>query len=385
MKAQQLLRVVLTGGGTGGHTFPLIATSRALKSLALKKNFFLELRYFGGDDFSLKEFEKENIPLTKIHSGKFHRFFDLKNFLSPFKIILGILEALWHLFWFMPDVCLSKGGYGAIPVVFACWLYRIPVVCHESDILPGLATRITAHFAKKIALSFKESEKFFKEKETILVGNPTRFEVSDLASKTKEELKKLAQQEFNLRKEKKLLTIIGGSQGAQALNSFILNLLPELLPEIEIIHQVGIRNLEEIKKEVEFILEEFLETQRNLYHLFGFLEERRYYLALAGADLVLSRAGSGAIFDLAICQTPSILVPFPYASGDHQKKNAYCYASYNACLVIEEENLLTHLVVRQIKELINNRKRLQEMQEGAKKFATPLASRKLAQLVIDSL
>ena len=380
---KKILRVVFCGGGTGGHTFPLIAVARALKKLSQENNFKLDLRYFGPDLFSIEEFFKEGISSQKIHSGKFNRFFDLKNFLSPFKIFFGIIECLWHLFWFMPDVCLSKGGYGSIPVVFVCWLYRIPIICHESDSIPGLATKITSKFAKKIAISFQKTKKYFKEKEVILTGNPTRFEVSDLNQLSKETLKKQAQKEFGLKEGKKLLVVIGGSQGAQPLNSFLLDILPELLPDIEIIHQVGKNNLEEIKKESEIVLEEFLEIEKKLYHLFGFLEERKYYLALSGADLVLSRAGAGAIFDLAICRTPSILVPFPYAAGNHQKYNAYEYAKYGGAIVIEQENLLPHLLIYQIKELIFNKNKLEKMQQGAKNFATPEAAKKIAKEIYE--
>ena len=380
---KKILRVVFCGGGTGGHTFPLIAVARALKKLSQENNFKLDLRYFGPDLFSIEEFFKEGISSQKIHSGKFNRFFDLKNFLSPFKIFFGIIECLWHLFWFMPDVCLSKGGYGSIPVVFVCWLYRIPIICHESDSIPGLATKITSKFAKKIAISFQKTKEYFKEKEVILTGNPTRFEVSDLNQLSKETLKKQAQKEFGLREGKKLLVVIGGSQGAQALNSFLLDILPEILPDIEIIHQVGKNNLEEVKKEVEIMLEDFLEEEKKLYHLFGFLDEKKYYLALSGADLVLSRAGAGAIFDLAICRTPSILVPFPYAAGNHQKYNAYEYAKYGGAIIIEQENLLPHLVVSQIKELIFNNDKLKKMQEGAKKFATPEAAKKIAKEIYE--
>ena len=381
MDKKRILRVVFCGGGTGGHTFPLIATARALKKLALKENFEVDLRYFGPDDFSLREFSKEGIRVQKIFSGKFNRFFDLRNFLSPFKILLGIFQSLWYLYWFMPDVCFSKGGFGALPVVFVSWLYRIPIICHESDSLPGLTTKITSKLAQKIAISFKKSQEFFKGKEVIFTGNPTRFEVSPLASLSKEALKKEAQKEFNLKEGKKLLTVIGGSQGAQKLNSFLLDILEELLPDIEIIHQCGENNYEEIKKEVEILLENFPEEEKKLYHLFGFLDERKYYLALAGADLVLSRAGAGAIFDLAICQTPSILVPFPYAAGDHQRINAYEYAKTGAAIVIEQENLLPHLVVEEIRNLIFDEKKLKEMQKGAQKFACPDSAQKLASLI----
>ncbi len=380
---KKILRVVFCGGGTGGHTFPLIAVARALKKLSQENNFILDLRYFGPDLFSIEEFFKEEIPSQKIYSGKFNRFFDPKNFLSPFKIILGIIECLWYLFWFMPDVCFSKGGYGSIPVVLVCWLYRIPIICHESDSVPGLATKITSKFAKKIAISFQKTKEYFKGKDVFFTGNPTRFEVSELNKLSKEVLRKQVQKEFGLREGKKLLVVIGGSQGAQFLNSFLLNILGELLPDIEVIHQVGKNNLEEIKKESKIVLEEFLESEKKLYHLFGFLEEKKYYLALSGADLVLSRAGAGAIFDLAICKTPSILVPFPYAAGNHQKYNAYEYAKYKGAIVVEQENLLPHLLIYQIKELIFDKDKLKKMQEGAQSFSTPQAAKKIAKEIYE--
>lgn len=368
------IRVALTGGGTGGHIFPLVSIARSIKKELKESEVKPKFVFFGPDEFALETFGKERIRVKKVISGKFNRFFDLRNFFSPLKILIGFFQSLWHLYFFMPDIIISKGGYGSFPVVLASYLYRIPILVHESDSIPGLATRFSAKLAKKICLSFEKSISFFPNKKVVLTGNPIRF------SELKIEDKEKGFEFFKLDKDKPILLVLGGSQGSQPLNDFILNILPDLISHsIQVIHQTGANNLSEVSKESEVALLNFLPEEKKLYHPVGFLDEKGFQLALIVADLVLSRSGSGTIFNLAFFGKPSILVPFPFASRDHQRENALEYAKKGGAIVIEQENLLPHLVVHEILDLIRDKEKLKEMSEKAKSFAKPMASKKIAE------
>jgi len=377
------IRIALTGGGTGGHIFPLISIAREIKKELEEKKISSKFCFFGPDSLSLNLFKKENLQTKKITSGKINRFFDIKNLFSPFKIFIGFLQALWNLYFFMPDVLISKGGYGSVPVVLASWFYRIPIVVHESDSIPGLATRISSLFAKKIFISFKKSEEFFPKEKTFLVGNPTLYSNISL---TDQDVIQKARSFFGFSKERPILLILGGSQGSQPLNDFVLNILPELISNgIQVIHQTGEKNFKEIREEAKIVLTDFLEEEKKLYYPVGFLDEETYKIAMLASDLVLSRAGAGTIFDLAVFAKPSILVPFPYASQNHQRANAYEYAKRGAALIIEQENLLPHLVVKEIIDLLKNKSKLEKMSEEARKFAKPGAGEEIAKEVLNIL
>ncbi len=373
------IKIALTGGGTGGHIFPLISVVRAIKKELKSENLPLDFIFFGPDDFSLKSLAKEGIKVKRISAGKINRFFSLANFIAPLETIVGFFQSLWHLYFFMPDVVFSKGGYGAVPVVLAARIYNIPVVIHESDSIPGLATRLTSYFAKKIFISFKDTERFFKKKKVILTGNPSRFDEVNYDS-----LK--AKKFFRLEENKPVLLVLGGSQGSKPLNDFVLDILPDLISQgIQIVHQTGEDNFLEVKAESDIVLADFLEEERKFYHPVGFLDEKAYQFAIEAADLALTRAGSGALFDLAYFGKPAILVPYPFASRNHQRINASYYQKAGGGIIIEQSNLLPHLVVHEISSLLNDKERLKKMSEGAKKFAKPKAAQKIAKEIISLL
>ncbi len=373
------VKIVLTGGGTGGHIFPLISVARELKKEIEKENFPLELAFLGPSDFPLDDFAKENIKIKEISSGKINRFFSFSNLFFPFKVILGFFQSLWHLYFFMPDVVFSKGGYGSIPVVLAARVYRIPVIIHESDSIPGLATKVASYFAKKICISFEATERFFKKEKVILTGNPIRFADEPM----KEGDIKKAKNFFMLDHTKKTLLVLGGSQGSVKLNDFVLNILPDLIDkEIQVIHQTGEKNFLEIKAESDIALTDFLEEEKKLYHPVGFLDEEAYKMAVLASDLILTRSGAGVLFDIAYFGKPAILVPYPFASRNHQKQNAIFYEKAGGGIVVLENNLLPHLVVHEILSILKNEERFKKMSEGAKKFAKPKAAKKIAQQII---
>jgi len=357
------MRILLTGGGSGGHLYPLVAVARQIKKINPDNLKFL---FIGPSIFVQKIFQDENIPYKTIFSGKLRRYASLANILDFFSFFVGLAQALWQVLTFMPDVIFSKGGSGALPVVLAGWLYQIPILIHESDSIAGLANRISAYLATRISVSFPEALNFFPAQKTALTGNPVREE---LINGSKEKAKEI----FNLTGDRPILLIIGGSQGAQAINEFIYNMLPRLLSAYEIIHQCGELNYETLKKEI---------GDKPFYHLLPFLDEDQLKNAYAATDLIISRAGASSISEIAANTKPSIIIPLPGSASDHQKENAYNYAKTGATVVLEQENLTPNIFEGKIIQLLEDPALRQKMSEDTKLFYKPDAALKIAEEVI---
>jgi len=378
--AEIKIKIVLTGGGTGGHIYPLISVQRALTKMASRRLLTLESLYLGPDGFSEEAFKSEGVQIVQIVAGKLRRYFSPLNFLDIFKVIIGFFQSLYHLWKFMPDLIFSKGGYGALPVVLAGWLYRIPVFIHESDTMPGLSNKISAKFAKRIGISFNQTFQYFPAEKTALVGNPTRFNFSI------EEDRESARDYFGFLKDKPLLLALGGSQGAQQINDLVLEMLEDLVRnEIQVFHQTGQNNFRQVAAEGKIILEGLPDIYAKFYQARGFFNENDYALALATSDLVIGRAGSGTIFELSAAKKPAILIPLLESAGNHQKMNALEYARAGAAVVLEEPNILPHLFAQQIIDLIKNKERMASLANRANLFFQQDSSEKIASEIFDLL
>ncbi|MFH1308506.1 MAG: undecaprenyldiphospho-muramoylpentapeptide beta-N-acetylglucosaminyltransferase [Patescibacteria group bacterium] len=342
------MRILFTGGGTGGHVFPIIAVKQAFEN-APDFNFY----YLGADGFAKSNLEKQGIKSRFILAGGFRRYFSLQTPFDLLKNIIGIIQSFFWLFVFIPDVIFSKGGYGSFPVVLVAWVYKIPVVLHDSDSVPGLANKILAKFAKTIILSFPESEKYFKKK-SIVIGNPVRKDLLDGDKLKAKELFKLS--------DKPLILIIGGSQGAQKINQIVLDTLPRLLDKYEIIHICGEKNFKSVQEQSKELLKD-----NTGYHLFPFLEAEQLKHAFT-ADLIINRSGAGSIFEIAALGKPSILIPISKSAQDHQRKNAYEFAKNDKAIVIEQENLIPNLFLETIFNLLNDPNKLKQMGDKAMEF-----------------
>ncbi len=372
------MKIVFTGGGTGGHVYPLVAIAREIRRIYSKKN--LDFYYLGPkDDFSLILLSQEDFIIRKIVSGKIRRYLAWQNFTDIlFKIPFGVIQSLFLMLTIRPDLVFSKGGSGSIAVTFSARLLRIPVFIHESDVVPGLSNRQTAKWAKKIFVSFPKTE-YFDPKRTTLIGNPIRKEI---LGGDKEKAEKI----FGLTFSKPIFLIIGGSQGAGAINDFILRILNDILKKYEIIHMTGTENLKEITVEAQVVegSDGFPDLDA-YYHPIGFLDEEKLKHAFAAADLIISRSGSGLIFEIAAAGKPSILIPLPSAAGDHQSKNAYAYAETGAAMVIEQENLTPNFFMENVELLFLHQEKLEKMKQAALTFAKPLAARAIAREILEYL
>ncbi len=369
------MKILFTGGGTGGHIYPILAVVRELRK---KYGAGINLSYLGPkDNFCKVVLAKEHVKTHTIIAGKLRRYADLlavmQNIIDMVvKIPLGVLQSFFLLFFINPDAVFSKGGYGSFPVAIAAWVLRIPIFLQESDIMAGLAVRKTARYATAIFVSFPNTEGFSGRK-TILMGNPVRAE---MMSGSKQE----AAKELGLKGGRPTILIIGGSQGAQRINDKILDAMPDLLRAYEIIHIVGQRNIDQINKEAKIMVQDGV---LEYYHPLGFAGEKIMADIYAVADLIVSRAGSGSIFEIAAVKKPSILIPLPESAQNHQVKNAYTYAQTGAALVMEEENFTNHLFLEKIRDLLATPETLQAMAEAASQFARPLAGQAIADYIVE--
>ena len=371
------MRIALTGGGTGGHLFPILAVVQEIKKL-IDSNVFqippgegtgVEFIFLGPETIGEEALAKEGITHKKIMAGKLRRYASLQNIFDIFKIPCGLAQSLWHLFFFMPNVVFSKGGYGSVPVVLAAWIFRIPVIIHESDSVPGLANKFCAVFSRRVAISFSEAGKYFPEKKTALTGNPVRNALYDGSAEQ-------AKQTFGLSGMKSVILILGGSQGAQVINDLIFTSLLLLTKRCDLIHQTGRTNFENVKQ----LIGNDIPPE---YHILPFLDEQQLTQAYAAADLVITRGGATTIAEIAALGKPSILIPLPDAAADHQLKNATEFAHTGGTVIMEQANLTPHLFQSEIFSLLDNPDLLKKMGENAKKFSHPDAAQKIAQEIMN--
>jgi len=368
------MKILFTGSGTGGHVFPLVAIAREIRRIYPKKD--LEFYYLGPkDEFSLIMLSQEDFNIKTIISGKVRRYFSWENFIDIlFKIPFGIIQSFFLLLSIKPDLIFSKGGSGSISVTYPARFLRIPVFIHESDVVPGLSNQTTAKWAKKIFTSFPKTE-YFDPERTTLTGNPIRKDILDGDKEKAVEI-------FNLTLSKPIFLIMGGSQGAETINDFVLRILNDLLKDYEIIHVTGTQNLKETVAEAQVVEDKDLDRY---YHPVGFLDEEKMKHAYKAADLIISRSGSGSIFEIAAVGKPSIMIPLPSAAADHQSKNAYAYSETGACMVIEQENLTPNFFMENIQLLFLHPEKLEEMKQAALSFAKPLAARAIAREMLEFL
>lgn len=368
------MKIVFTGGGTGGHFYPIIAVAEEINNIAKEQKLLTpQLYYIAPEKYDARALYENNILFKKSPAGKVRRYFSIWNFVDKFKTIIGIIKATLQLFAIYPDVVFSKGGYASFPTVFAAKVLRIPVIIHESDAVPGRVNKWAGKFARKIAVSYPEVTSYFEKEKVAFTGNPVRKELFTLAEEG-------AHEYLKLEKDIPTILILGGSQGAKKINDTLMEALPKLIEKYQIIHQTGKKNFKDIKATTHIILEG--DEYAHRYKVFDFLNTLAMRMSAGAADLVISRAGSGAIAEIALWGLPSIIVPISEEVSHDQHKNAFAYARTGATVVIEEENFTPNLLLSEISRIIENKDIIKQMQIGAKEFAKPDAARKIAEGII---
>ncbi|WP_315070682.1 undecaprenyldiphospho-muramoylpentapeptide beta-N-acetylglucosaminyltransferase [uncultured Clostridium sp.] len=327
-------KIIMTGGGTAGHVTPNLALIPKLK----EKGF--EIKYIGSIDGIEKEIiNKNDIPFFGISCGKLRRYFDIKNFTDPFKIMKGIVQALKILSKEKPDVIFSKGGFVAVPVVIAASMKKIPVVAHESDMTPGLANKLSAPFCDKLCVTFRESLNYVKGKKGVLTGSPIREEILH-GDKIKG--KKIC----NFNDDKEILLIMGGSLGSKLINEEIRGILDKLLKKFNLIHICGKGNLDRNL------------INKNGYKQFEYVSEELPDLMKA-ADYMISRAGANSIFEFLALKKPTLLIPLSKkASRGDQILNSKSFEKEGYSLMLQEEDINKDLLYEKILELKEKKEKL---------------------------
>lgn len=324
-------KIILTGGGTAGHVTPNLALIPSLLKLGY------EIHYIGSyRGIEKKLIEGAGVQYDGISSGKLRRYFDIKNFSDPVRVIKGYGEALKLMKKIKPDVVFSKGGFVSVPVVLAAKHYHIPTILHESDMSPGLANKLCFPSAKIVCCNFPETLKYLPEEKAVLTGSPIRAELlqGDRLS---------GLQYAHLSADRPVILIIGGSLGSVTVNSAVRALLSRLLPDYQVIHICGKGNLDESLIRVKgYVQYEYVDTP--LRHLF------------AASDLVISRAGANSICEILAMRKPNILIPLSAAAsrGD-QILNAESFKKQGFSTVIEEEVLSDDTLYQAIQETYKNR------------------------------
>lgn len=365
------MRIILTGGGTGGHLTPLIAVADKLKA---KLGPEADILYVGsGAEMEKQIMAEEGIATKFVISGKMRRYFSFENFIDFFKVPIGFAQSLWILLRFMPDVIFSKGGYVAVPIVLAGWIYRIPIMIHESDSTPGIANQFLSKFANRIAVAYPTAAQYFPKEKTALVGNPIRFQVTDGNPI-------MLRQELGFTQSRKTLLILGGSQGSQVINDAIVKILPQLLQHFQIIHQTGEANFENVIREAAFM---GVKAGHDGYYAAPFMNANKLRDAFALSDLVISRAGATSITEIAANSKPAILIPISQSANDHQRMNAYALAQIGAALVLEEANLGEHILLEKINHILNDNELQRSMIEKIRTFYHPTAAEVIANGIIE--
>ena len=324
-------KIILTGGGTAGHVTPNLALLPSLR----KEEF--EIHYIGSyNGIERRLIEDAGIPYDGISSGKLRRYFDIKNFSDPLRVLKGYGQAKRLMKQYRPDIVFSKGGFVSVPVVLAAKHYKIPVIIHESDMTPGLANKICIPAAKKVCCNFPETLNYLQKDKAVLSGSPIREELL-----TGDRLSGL--QYAGLSANRPVILVIGGSLGSVTVNHAVRSILPKLLSQFQVIHICGKGNLDEsLIGTSGYVQYEYVD--KPLRHLF------------AAADLIISRAGANSICEILALRKPNILIPLSAAAsrGD-QILNANSFAKQGFSTVLEEEVLTSDTLYQAVSDTYKKR------------------------------
>ncbi len=367
------MKIVLTGGGTGGHFYPIVAVAESIRKIT-KADRLIEptLYYMGPKQYDEKALFENSVIFERSYAGKMRRYFSLLNVFDLLKTLLGIINAVISVWRIYPDVVFSKGGYVSFPVLLAARFLRIPVIIHESDSHPGRVNLWAGKFARRIAVSYREAAGYFPKEKVAFTGNPVRREITEPAREGAREFLKIEN-------DLPVVLILGGSQGSQRINEAIISVLPELVKKYCVIHQTGKENVEEMTHMANAILGQ--NAHRDRYKPFAYLNTLAMRMASGAASLIVSRAGS-IIFEIALWGIPSIVIPIPEEVSHDQTSNAFAYAGSGACSVIEEINLTPHVLSAEIDRIMEQPDIQRKMKFGAAQFAHRDAADTVAREVI---
>jgi UDP-N-acetylglucosamine--N-acetylmuramyl-(pentapeptide) pyrophosphoryl-undecaprenol N-acetylglucosamine transferase len=345
--------IFLAGSGSGGPVTPLLALARYMRQ---DFNFvFIGTRK--GPERGLAEAETSagtSLVFKAISGGKWRRYFSWRNFFDIFRLGLGFFQSFGLIWRYRPAAVASAGGFVAVPLVFAAWCCRVPILVHQQDVRPGLANRLCAPFATVITVTFAASRKAFGPRARV-TGNPVRLH--DIKHDA------IIRQRYNLDDKKPLLLVLGGGTGAVAVNVLLANAQKQLLKYFQIIHLTGLSKIGA--------------PAAAGYQAFDFLPHDRLLGLLAAADIVVSRCGLGALSEISTLGKPSVLIPIP---NSHQEDNAQVFKAADAAIVLDQRQIIGPDLARAIIGLWQNKKQLQELRLNSKNLV-PVGTSKVADIL----
>jgi UDP-N-acetylglucosamine--N-acetylmuramyl-(pentapeptide) pyrophosphoryl-undecaprenol N-acetylglucosamine transferase len=357
------MNILISGGGTGGHIYPALALIKEIQEQQPDASFL-----YVGTEKGLEKRIVENvgIPFQSIYITGFKRKISLHNVKTIYRFLKGVMESKKIIKKFRPDVVIGTGGYVCGPVVYAAAKRNIPTIIHEQNSVPGLTNKFLSKYVDKVAICFQEATAFFPEQKVILTGNPRATEVSKHRPMDKTSL--------GLNPNKKTVMIVGGSRGATPINDACINALQEFSrKKYEVLYVTG---------EVHYdkVIEEVNQNQNpNNVIIKPFLDNMPDYLM--NIDLVVARAGATTLAEITALGIPSILIPSPYVTNNHQEKNARALEQNGAATIVLEQNLTSTLLINEIDEILGNTQNLSAMKQNAQKLGMPDASLRTYKLI----
>lgn len=365
------MRVLVSGGGTGGHIYPALAVAAQLRA-----KYQAEILFLGSDDgLETQLVPAAGLRLETIKAGKLRRYVSWQTVKGVMRVPLGVVQAVEIVRRFRADVAFTSGGYVAVPTGLAAYLNRVPLLMHQQDVPPNLSNKQVAPLATRISVAFEDSLAYFPARKTLLLGNPVRQEILDIRQLSP----MAARQQLGLTGDQPLLLVTGGSQGARHLNQVVCRALPDLLEICQVLQISGKDLYHETLEQSNGVLAGVKSTIRERYRLVPYLSEEMP-AALRAADLVVCRAGASTLSELATLSKPSLLVPLPPAIGKSpQEANAAMFERRRAGMVIKNDDLEPALLAARVKCIMTSPDALASMMEAAGSLARPQATQDIVE------
>ncbi|KQL54718.1 UDP-diphospho-muramoylpentapeptide beta-N-acetylglucosaminyltransferase [Heyndrickxia shackletonii] len=354
------MKIIISGGGTGGHIYPALALIRTIK----KEHPDTEFLYIGTEKgLESSIVTRENIPFKSIHITGFKRSLSLENFKTITRFLKGVRECKKMIKSFKPDVVIGTGGYVCGPVVYAAAKQKVPTIIHEQNSVPGLTNKFLSRYVNKVATCFEDAGEFFPKEKVVLTGNPRASEV--IGESKPDILKK-----YGLQPNKSTVLIFGGSRGARPINEAVIRNLAQFSQKsYQVLYVTGDVHFSEVEKEVSLI------GRSDNISVVPFIHDMPE--VLRAVDLVVSRAGATTLAELTALGLPSILIPSPYVTNNHQEKNARALTKTCAATLVLENELSGPKLLQEIDGILLNIDNRNKMKDAAKKLGIPDASNRL--------
>ncbi len=358
------LKVIISGGGSGGHVFPAIAIANEIK----KQRPDAEILFVGAKGkIEMEKVPKAGFPIKGLWISGFHRKLTLRNLMFPIKLLFSLFKAFGIIQSFKPDVVVGVGGFASGPTLQVSTMKGIPTLIQEQNSFPGITNRLLANKVNRICVAYEGMEKFFPKEKITLTGNPVRQDIMDLTNKREEGLK-----HFGLDQNKKTILLFGGSLGARTLNDSMAanNDLLEKNQNVQVLWQAGKLYIEEFKKSAT--------AQLDNVKISAFID--RMDLAYAMADVVICRAGALTISELCLVGKPAILIPSPNVSEDHQTMNAKALSTNEAGILVEEKN--AKKMLEQALHILDNERVMNSLKSNIQKLAKANATKNIVSEIL---